>query len=113
MPQVPIEEGSEGVSALPVPFGTETVDVSTESPSHELQLEEQAQGLLAEIDAILATSPSVALDKKAPFGGEGRGSGVLLALFSEVGTQGKSSVRARSIPFSPVQSGLERRKGEG
>eukprot|EP00965_Chrysotila_dentata_P259103 6213450-Pleurochrysis_carterae.AAC.1 len=45
--------------------------------------------------------------------GGGRGSGVPLALFSEVGTQGKNRVRARSIPIFLVKSGLERRKGEG
>eukprot|EP00965_Chrysotila_dentata_P069590 2298444-Pleurochrysis_carterae.AAC.1 len=39
-----------------------------------LYLLEQAQEVLAEIKAVLATSPSVALDREAPFGGEGRGS---------------------------------------
>eukprot|EP00965_Chrysotila_dentata_P239873 6203360-Pleurochrysis_carterae.AAC.1 len=36
-PHPPIEEGPEGVSAVPVPFGTNTADASAES-SHELQL---------------------------------------------------------------------------
>ena len=111
--QVQIEEGPEGVSAVPVPFGTDTADATSESSSHELQLEEQAQGLLEGIDAVLAASPSIALDREAPFGGEGRGSGPPLALSSESGTQGRSRVRARLLANNPLRSGLERRKGEG
>eukprot|EP00965_Chrysotila_dentata_P184971 6106483-Pleurochrysis_carterae.AAC.1 len=65
-----------------------------------------------QIDAVLATSLSVALDRQAPFGGERRGSSVPLVFSSKVMTRGKSRIRARSIPFSPVQSGLERRRGE-
>eukprot|EP00965_Chrysotila_dentata_P003428 111572-Pleurochrysis_carterae.AAC.1 len=112
-PQDPTEEGSEGVSAVPVPFGTDTADVPTESPSHELQLHEQAQDVLAETGAVLESSPSIALDREAPFGGGGKGSGVPLALSSEVETQGKSRVRARAFAKFPLHSGLERRKGEG
>eukprot|EP00965_Chrysotila_dentata_P016469 545367-Pleurochrysis_carterae.AAC.1 len=68
-PQDPIEEGSEGVSAVPVPFGTDTADVPTESPSHELQLHEQTQDVVAAIGAVLKNLPSIALDREAPFGG--------------------------------------------
>eukprot|EP00965_Chrysotila_dentata_P206105 6183362-Pleurochrysis_carterae.AAC.1 len=39
----PIEEGSEGVPALPVSFVTDSTDVPTEPPFHELQLKEQAR----------------------------------------------------------------------
>ena len=88
-------------------------DTTTEPSSHELHLKEQAQVVLAEIDAVLATSPSVALDREAPFGGEGRGSGSPLTLSSEVGAQGRSRVRARLFATFPRQSDLERRKGEG
>eukprot|EP00965_Chrysotila_dentata_P070719 2338134-Pleurochrysis_carterae.AAC.1 len=112
-PREPIEEGSEGASAVPVLFGTDTADAPTESPSHELQLHEQAQEVLAEIGAVLDNSPSIALDMEAPFGGEGKGSGVPLALSSEVGTQGRSRVHARLFAKSPLQSGLKRQKGEG
>eukprot|EP00965_Chrysotila_dentata_P122450 4046970-Pleurochrysis_carterae.AAC.1 len=59
-----------------------------------IKLEEQEQGALSEIDAVLAASPLLALDREAPFGGEGRGPDVPLAPLSEVGTQGKSCVRA-------------------
>eukprot|EP00965_Chrysotila_dentata_P253959 6211717-Pleurochrysis_carterae.AAC.2 len=45
----------------------------TELSSHDLQLLKQAQGVLEEIHAVSAISPSVALDKEAPFGGKGRG----------------------------------------
>eukprot|EP00965_Chrysotila_dentata_P206654 6183659-Pleurochrysis_carterae.AAC.1 len=74
----------------------DTADALTESPSRELQLHEQAQHALAEIGAVLESSPSIALDREAPFGGGGKGSGVPFALSSEVGTQGKSRVRALS-----------------
>eukprot|EP00965_Chrysotila_dentata_P228532 6196655-Pleurochrysis_carterae.AAC.1 len=73
------------------------------------RLQEQVQDRLAGIEAVLQTSPAVALDKKAPVGGEGRGSDIPLALSSEVGTQGTNRVRARPFPISPFQSGLERR----
>eukprot|EP00965_Chrysotila_dentata_P066341 2196322-Pleurochrysis_carterae.AAC.1 len=66
--------GSEGVVAVPVPSGTDTADASKKLSSHDLLLLEQTRGVLKEISAISATSPSVALDRKAPFGGEGRGS---------------------------------------
>eukprot|EP00965_Chrysotila_dentata_P089950 2969192-Pleurochrysis_carterae.AAC.3 len=49
--QSPIEEGSEGVPAVPLSFGMDTADTPTESPSHELQLQEQAEEVLEEIDA--------------------------------------------------------------
>eukprot|EP00965_Chrysotila_dentata_P010532 343033-Pleurochrysis_carterae.AAC.2 len=94
----PIEEDSQGVPAVPVSFGTDTADILTESTSHEL---------------LLQTSSTVPLDREAPFGGGKEGSGVPLALSSEVGTQGTSRIRAGSLSLSPVQSGLERRKGEG
>eukprot|EP00965_Chrysotila_dentata_P217601 6190102-Pleurochrysis_carterae.AAC.2 len=88
-------------------------DALTESLSHELKLHEQAQDVLAEIGAVLASSPSIALNREAPFGDEGKGSGVPLALSSEVGAHGRSRVHARLFAKSPLQSGLERRKGEG
>eukprot|EP00965_Chrysotila_dentata_P191182 6174357-Pleurochrysis_carterae.AAC.1 len=68
---------------------------------------------LEEINAVLATSPSVALDREAPFGGEGRGFEFPLAFSSGVGTQGKSRARARAFRKLSPQSGLERRKGKG
>eukprot|EP00965_Chrysotila_dentata_P196176 6177423-Pleurochrysis_carterae.AAC.1 len=71
-----------------------------------------AQDVLAEIGAVSESSPSIALDREAPFAAGGKGSGVPLALSSKVGTQGKSRVRARAFAKSPLQSGLERRKGE-
>eukprot|EP00965_Chrysotila_dentata_P098453 3254339-Pleurochrysis_carterae.AAC.1 len=43
----------------------------------------QAQDVLAEIGAVLESSPSIALEKGAPFGGGGKGSGFPLALSSE------------------------------
>eukprot|EP00965_Chrysotila_dentata_P253388 6211210-Pleurochrysis_carterae.AAC.1 len=61
---------------------------------------------------FLATSPSVALDREAPFGGEGRGSSVPLAFSSEVGTQGKSRVRARFQEIS-ASVGLAEAEGRG
>eukprot|EP00965_Chrysotila_dentata_P077299 2552192-Pleurochrysis_carterae.AAC.3 len=71
-------------------------DAPTEqSPSHELRLQEQAQDLLAGIEAVVHTLPAVAIDREAPFSGEGKGLGIPLALSSEVGTQGGSRVRAR------------------
>eukprot|EP00965_Chrysotila_dentata_P195563 6177056-Pleurochrysis_carterae.AAC.4 len=86
------EEGLEGAPAMP----------------------EQAQEILAEIDAVLEASPSIALDGQAPFGCEKEGSGVPLASQSDVGRQGKSRVRVRSFTLSPIQSGLERRNsGKG
>eukprot|EP00965_Chrysotila_dentata_P153808 5083972-Pleurochrysis_carterae.AAC.9 len=108
----PIEEGSERIPAVPIPFGTDTADAPTESSFHELQLHEQAQTVLAEIGAVLESSPSIALDMEAPFSGGSEGSGVQLVLLSKVGTQGKSRVGARTFAKSPLQSGLERWKGE-
>eukprot|EP00965_Chrysotila_dentata_P160682 5305627-Pleurochrysis_carterae.AAC.1 len=61
-------------------------DSLTEPTSHELQLQKQAQEILAEMDDVLETSPSVALDREAPFGNEKEGSGVPLASPSDVGT---------------------------
>eukprot|EP00965_Chrysotila_dentata_P086076 2840428-Pleurochrysis_carterae.AAC.1 len=66
------------------------------------------------MNAVLATSLSeVALDRKAPFGGEGRGSELPLASSSGVGTHGRSRARTRAFKKLSFQSGLERRKGEG
>ena len=69
--------------------------------------------MLEEIDAGLAASPFAALDREAPFGGEGRGSEPPLPLSSEVGAQGKRRVLARAFQKLSLQSGFERRKGEG
>eukprot|EP00965_Chrysotila_dentata_P175018 5777723-Pleurochrysis_carterae.AAC.2 len=71
---VPIEEGPKGVSAVLVPSGTDTADASTNLSSHDLLLLKQTRRVLEKIDAGLAASPFVALDREAPFGGEGRGS---------------------------------------
>eukprot|EP00965_Chrysotila_dentata_P128743 4255931-Pleurochrysis_carterae.AAC.1 len=49
----------------------------------------------------------VALDREAPFGGEGRVSGSPLILSSEGGTQGRSHVRARLFATNLLWSGLE------
>eukprot|EP00965_Chrysotila_dentata_P263453 6214833-Pleurochrysis_carterae.AAC.8 len=65
------------------------------------------------MEAVLATSVSVALDREAPFGGEGGGSSVPLAFSSVVGTQGRSRARARVFRKSSLLSGLERPKREG
>eukprot|EP00965_Chrysotila_dentata_P189847 6173546-Pleurochrysis_carterae.AAC.1 len=111
--QVPIEEGSEGVSAVPVLSGMDTADTPTKLSSHDLHLLEQTREVLKEIRTTLATSPSVALDREAPFGGEGRGSGIPLTFSSGIGTQGISRARARTFGKLPPQSGLERRKKEG
>eukprot|EP00965_Chrysotila_dentata_P249640 6208995-Pleurochrysis_carterae.AAC.2 len=61
----PIEEGSDGVSAVPVSFCTDTADILTESPSFEILLREQAKEVLSGIEAVLETSPTIALDRKA------------------------------------------------
>ena len=111
--QVPIEEGLEGVSTVPVLSSTDTADAPTKLSSHDLLLLEQTRRVLEEIDAGLAASPFVALDREAPFGGEGKGSGVPLTLSSGVGTQGRSRARARALKKLSPQSGLKRRKGEG
>eukprot|EP00965_Chrysotila_dentata_P216294 6189289-Pleurochrysis_carterae.AAC.5 len=66
----PIEEGSEGLPAMPVSFGTNMTDVSPEPASQELPLREQAQEVLSKIYAVLESSPSIALDRddSYPFG---------------------------------------------
>eukprot|EP00965_Chrysotila_dentata_P137615 4552419-Pleurochrysis_carterae.AAC.1 len=93
--QAPIEEGSEGVSAGPVPSGTDTADAPTKLSSHDLLLLEQTRRVLEEIDASLAASPIAALDREARFGGEGKGSGPPLTLSSEIGAQGRTRLGAR------------------
>eukprot|EP00965_Chrysotila_dentata_P167985 5546989-Pleurochrysis_carterae.AAC.1 len=47
--QVPIEEGSEGVSAVPVPSGIDTADAPTKLSSYELLLLQQTRRVLEEI----------------------------------------------------------------
>eukprot|EP00965_Chrysotila_dentata_P249544 6208948-Pleurochrysis_carterae.AAC.1 len=61
----PIEEGSEGVSAVSTAFGLDMTDTLTGPPSHELPLQERSHHLLSEIDSVLETSPSIALDREA------------------------------------------------
>eukprot|EP00965_Chrysotila_dentata_P181556 5993294-Pleurochrysis_carterae.AAC.2 len=95
-----MEEDSEGIPAVPVSFGADAADIPTASPSHELQLQEQAQEVLAEIDALLETSLSIRLDREAPFGSGKESSSVPLALSREVETQGTSCVCACSFPSS-------------
>eukprot|EP00965_Chrysotila_dentata_P225696 6194930-Pleurochrysis_carterae.AAC.1 len=73
-----------------IPFGTDTADAPTKLSSHDLHHLEQTREVLEKISAVLATSPSVALDREAPFGGEGSGSEFPLAFSSGVGAQGKS-----------------------
>eukprot|EP00965_Chrysotila_dentata_P171271 5651996-Pleurochrysis_carterae.AAC.1 len=83
-------------------------DTLAEPPSHVLQLQEQAQDVVAETDAVLETSPSVAPDREVPFGSRKQGLGVPLAFPGNVGTQGKSRICAHSLD-SPTLSGSGRR----
>eukprot|EP00965_Chrysotila_dentata_P058483 1939603-Pleurochrysis_carterae.AAC.1 len=109
-----IEEGLEGVSAVPVSFGTDRAEAPTESPSHELRLQEQAQSLLAGIEAIyLHTSSAVALDREALLGGGG--SSVPPRTFKR-GLDGGQKSRSRaffSILSSSVGLGEAERRGLG